>query len=736
MNRLGNKIVSSVLATTAAASLAACGGGSHSAALPRPAPTASASAQYTGPLADATLTITIPVPKSSSTKRRPAYVSASTSKIVFTLNTASNLTASQVTALNTSQLGTQAITLGNAQCPGTGPWTCTFTFRLPPGSDNITVSAQDSASNILSQQIQTLSVTAGGNATGANNFSIVLDANVTTPATSIVINGQGSCQKGPVGATYGSAGTAPQTFTVASTDAQGKTIVGPGLPKIQIQDNTSTYQPASGTINGTGGTVAFTISQAAQSFTLTPSNSSTTGATVNVKVVQADTNGTSDGLAFAHTQSFTFSTGAPPPAHNFLAAVEQFTASTGQVDFFNVTLGGNGALDTITAFTPASLAQTTSTNQPTQKDVDGPVSLIWDNTGDLIIGNGDTTGGNVACVPVGAIATGANSSTTVTTNVDDPVGLAYEPRNGTLAVGNNPANAPQNLAEFVLTGNYTASTNNLKVNNAYVGSGSGTMGQNVVNLPTLAAGTFAIGLYDGCEVDPAQWHWFTTAPCNASGFSEIAILGPTGTLMTKQDTSTFSIDDPRSIAWDAANNELVIANASGWHQSVAFYTLSAGPTLTKKNVIDLSVASNQPYLVATSPDGHVAVAWVPGAGLSGDQVQIYSNNSGVRTPIGGPIEYNATDSSCTNYIYGPGAIPTGLTWLSNTKLMVSLQAFSGGAPVPGKNGLYIYDITSLVAPPNAYDDNSCPALVPVPAAPKQTGFQSITNKPLATAFKP
>src|ERR1700686_926510 len=107
MNRLGNTFASSVLAIAISASLAACGEGSHTRAVPPPVPSAIAAPEYSGPLADATLTITVPVPTTSGTKRRPAYVSSSTSKIVFTLNTTTNpnMTPAQVTAFNTSQLG-------------------------------------------------------------------------------------------------------------------------------------------------------------------------------------------------------------------------------------------------------------------------------------------------------------------------------------------------------------------------------------------------------------------------------------------------------------------------------------------------------------------------------------------------------------------------------------------------------------------------------------------------------
>src|ERR1700676_3193648 len=99
MNRLGNQIFSSVLASVAAASLAACGGGgSHSASLPQPAPTSGAAADYTGPLADATFKITIPGPKTIAAKlRRPSYVSSATASVRFVINSSTTVSGTAST---------------------------------------------------------------------------------------------------------------------------------------------------------------------------------------------------------------------------------------------------------------------------------------------------------------------------------------------------------------------------------------------------------------------------------------------------------------------------------------------------------------------------------------------------------------------------------------------------------------------------------------------------------------
>lgn len=706
MNRLGNKIVSSVLACAVAVSLAACGGRGSQSALPS-TPGASGTTVPSSELVNATFTITIPAPAATSAKaRRPAYISAATKSVQVHMTTSTRIASPGAQFNVVTNVPNASGNSPGAPCTGTGPYTCTLAIQVPPGSDTFTFTTWDAAGgtgNILSQQQQTLTVVAGV----ANSFNVTFDANANT----MVVSGSGSCESGPVGSAFGSVGTTPVTYTVAYTDPATKAIASPGLPKLEIQDNTSTFQATSGTVNGTGGTVAFAINQAAQTFTLTPSNSTVTNATINVKAVPANSTGSSDGLSFSLTKSFTFSSGTAPPSHNFLAAVEQIGVGSGKVDLFNVALGGSGATDTISAFTPATLAVTTSTNDPTTTDVDNPLDLVWDSSGDLLIGNGGTTtggdNGNLACVPAGAISTGANSATTVSTNVDDPVGIAYDSRDGSVALANNPSSAPYLLAEFLLSGNYVAAptTRDIAASNGY-GSFS------VVNIPTLAAGTYAIGLTDGIETDPAH----------NTGKSKIAIESPTGVETDITDTTTFAIDVPRGLAWDAQNSQLVIANNSAFHKLLAFYTVSPAAQVKTINT------GRRNYMVAASADGHVAVAGTNAFGNS--QVQVYDGTA-ARNAVSGPIPFNGTTTSCgSTYIYASEAV-NSMIWLSNTKLLIALQSFNGSTAT-AQNGLYVFDI-SATATPAGFDDVTCSAFS---AAPKQTGFTQLSLKPLGTAFKP
>ena len=711
--------------------LSACGGGGSHGTLP--ATTNAPGQQVPGaPVQSATATFVFTFPKDtpSSHLRRTKYLSSATKSISLqvtdTKNSGSNadIFANVPAGLKAVQSVNFANLTGNGSIAGqcgtdpsnAGNYKCTAQFSLPVGINTITIASWDAngaTGNKLSQNIGTVTTLQGVANGPGGSYTMSLDANAAT----ITVAGNGACQNGTVGSAYGSVGTTPVIFTVAFADLASKTIVAPGLPKIQILGNDAAYHSDSGTINGTGGTVSFTINQSAQTFTLTPSSSTVTNASVSVQGVPPG----SDGLSFTTTKAFTFSTGVAPPSHNFLAAVEQTTSTSAQVDFYNVSLGGNApGSDTFSAFSPAQLAVTNSINEG-KPDVDNPVDVKWDTTGDLLIANAGTGGadtGDLACVPIGAIATGANASTTVSTNVDDPVQtglLGYDSRDGDALIGNTPANAPFQAVKFTLSGNYVAASTSLD----YHAAGFGT--ESVANLPDLAAGTYALGLAKGAEEDPA--HSGTT------GSNKITVLKPDGSSYDIFDDTTYTIDQPYGLAYDTANHQLVLASNSTWHRLVSFWNVGASSASLQKSI-------NTTHLntwVAASGDGHIAVAWVTSFGYM--QVQVYANPGGTTTPttVGGPIPYNGTTTSCgSTYIYGNGTtVVRALQWLSNTKLAVGVEANSSGSP-NAQNGIYIYDITNLTVP-TGFDDVTCSAFA---AAPTQTGFQHQNFHPWALAFKP
>jgi hypothetical protein len=687
--------------------------------------------------ATATFSFSFPKPTSSTARaakgtRAPKYLSSATKSISLQVTDTKSAAAGNadiyanvpaalkaVQSVNFANLTGNPNTVG--QC-GTDPsnpgnYKCTAAFQMPIGIDTTAITSWDAnggTGNTLSAQVASLTVAQGV----TNSFAVSLDAN----AASITITGSGNCAVGTVasGTTFGSVGTSPVTFNVSYTDADGKSIVSPGLPSLKIQDNTATYQSASGTINGTGGTVSFTINQSTQTFTLTPSNSSVTNATVNIEGVPPS--GT-DGLSFSQTTNFKFSTGIAAPSHNFLAVIEE--ANPGQINFFNVA-SNQSVLSTYA--TAPTLAVTNSTNE-NKPDINDPLSLTWDGNGDLLVGNsnsGSGNGGDLACIPAGAIATGIASSTTTSGDVTVPDGIAFDPSTKNVAVADGAPTGTDALSEFVLSGDYVESSHNL----ATV-SGTGAVGVVDVSPGTsLSAGTFAVAITDGGELDHAHGSGTT---------SEIVIYSPNGTSTTITSGSpTYAIDIPEAIAWDETHQQLLIANGSIWHKQMSIWNIGGSansPTFSLAKVVTMP---SKQFFIGSWPDGHYAVEYNSQSGSGQPLVQAYLNNAGATAPtaIGGPIPYNNADTSTdacngVGYIYGPNAGVESITWLSSTKLLIAL---SDSAPNASQNGLYIYDTTTLTAP-TGYDDEFCATYA---AAPSEVNFTVLSEPPAAdgVAFLP
>jgi hypothetical protein len=731
MKRLG-KFFSCFLASVAAASLAACGGGSHS-TLPHAGPASNGAAQYDGPLADTTFKITIPPPpKTSGKQRAPQYVSSGTTKVVFTLNTASRLTAAQVTSFNTSSLGSFAITLNSPTCPGTGPWTCTLTVKLPPGTDNLTIAAEDSTGNVLSEQIQTFTVTVGGSAAGANNFSATLDANANTMTIGTTSGFcAGSFNVSP-GGTVPTVGTSTLTFNASYTDLAGQTFVNPtGKPILSVNGHTDDNGGAGYTITGTGGNVTVKVNQSTQSYTLAATTSSTT-ATINVAATPANTNSpTNDGLSFNKTLSYTFQSGpAPPPS--FLAAIEQTGGNTGKVDFFTINTVNN-------QFTVNSPATLTSTNPGAGPDVDFPQDLLFDTNGDLMIANGGAGNpdfGNFACIPAGAITTGANAATVLTANMNDPKFIEIG-TDSSVALGNVPASSATKTPTFVLSGTYTAAASTRTITNTDYPS-LGVTG--LVAVPTSAthpAGSYAVTLTNG------------------STTSHVVVKHPDGTVLQIDNANL--VAPSLGIDTNASPNQLVAASKNGAHSYINFFNLLTGALIKQFVIEDTGCYSSgaTPYagcppntasgfsnmkadITAVSSSGYVAVSGITNSGEP--EVQVYDNTAN-RNQVGGPIPYDATTTAggtTWNYSTSGGSSPNiivhAMRWITGTKLLVSLETGTAAT-----QGLYLYDVTQTgsgcVAPASTtgcFDANGNV----FPNTVKLVGFQQLTNIPLSVAYKP
>lgn len=209
-----------------AAALAGCGGGGSSSSM-MPASGGSKNER----IAQATLRIVIPQKTGPNGKRRPAYISPSTTQLVWRLDGVLQSTV----ALSTS----------NPECSGS-PVTCTVPFYVSPGYHTFSFTLEDSLGNALSAasvvattltagQANTLSVTLGGIAA---SFSVTSSEGSTfTPQSSTVY------------------GKIPITLVIDPLDADGNYIVGTGAVAVTatLSPNPSASPPlASATLTSSG----------------------------------------------------------------------------------------------------------------------------------------------------------------------------------------------------------------------------------------------------------------------------------------------------------------------------------------------------------------------------------------------------------------------------------------------------------------------------------------------------
>lgn len=235
------------------------GGGSSiaSAILPHATTTAG-----TGTTATAILRIVIPTPGPtllSTVRRRPQYISASTSQLAYSIDSTSQTPVS----LSTS----------NPECSGS-PLACTVPFNVAPGTHTFTFILEDSGGSPLSAASNiSYTLTAGQ----TNTLSITLGG---VPAQIVMqtVSGNGSRVTGSQSNGFTVYGNAAVQFTVDVTDADGNIMVGSGAPSPSVAPSagapfavatpspgsdvwtlTSSYSPTNPTVpSGTSVTIAVT----------------------------------------------------------------------------------------------------------------------------------------------------------------------------------------------------------------------------------------------------------------------------------------------------------------------------------------------------------------------------------------------------------------------------------------------------------------------------------------------
>ena len=202
-----------IIAALSLFTLAACGGGGGSAPSPAgvnvPVAPPSAAPSQT-PSAQLVLRFPVAATSSSSTARKPNYVSPNAASIKVTVNSVNGaappswVTVAQTTALSTAAGGNCSIASGFE--------TCTIAIPAPPGSVSYTFSIYDASNDLLAASTTTLTIQQASN---NPNLQVVLNGVVST----VTIAGPALAADTPIAAP----GTA---LTLTAKDASGATITG------------------------------------------------------------------------------------------------------------------------------------------------------------------------------------------------------------------------------------------------------------------------------------------------------------------------------------------------------------------------------------------------------------------------------------------------------------------------------------------------------------------------------
>ncbi|HTV74955.1 MAG TPA: hypothetical protein VME66_14750 [Candidatus Acidoferrales bacterium] len=224
-----------------AALLAGCSGGS-SASTPVPVPSPSAAV-----LVPTVFTFQLPPQTSSSSARRPEYITANIESVRIVLDTVNgNAPPGGLTTSVTTNL-----TLSSCPCAVPGP-------QVPPGTDVFTITTYDAQSgggNVVSTASPSYTIVAGA----ANSHTVTLDG---VPA-SFTISGLPS---GTAGTAFGT----PQSFTLSVKDADNNVIIGTYANSVTISDS-DTSSLTEGTalaVNGGNAATSVTSTSSSDTFTL------------------------------------------------------------------------------------------------------------------------------------------------------------------------------------------------------------------------------------------------------------------------------------------------------------------------------------------------------------------------------------------------------------------------------------------------------------------------------------
>jgi hypothetical protein len=721
MMHFTQRVVSATLvfAAAAAVSLAGCGGGGGGiAGVPAPAPAATTPAPgNVGTLASTTLAITIPVPPTSSASARtPAYVSAATAKLVFTVNgNPAGLNAAQLTYIGT-QFGTKTVTLGSGNCPGSGPWTCTYTFNLPPATYNLTLSAQDSSGNVLSQETSNIVIAPAVN----NNASVVLIAQPTS--MTIATSGSTAYLIGPHTVASGNtemllrppSGTTAttQNYTVVLKDHAGNTVTGSGFPTMTVVASGNTDVTVSNVVQASGTSTPYSFTLNASPSAATPT--STTPTTITVKF-------------------------ADPGSNGITALQQTFNAINGQMFAVNGTVGGSTPAIQLYGYGDGTFSQFGATITGGSYLSQSPDFIALDGNYDLFIGLqvagaiAEPYNGAVYKIPFANLGSATPAAIQYTfgsskLEPDQFSEMTVTPA-GAVVLANNVddctegdtgnINAEPDAMIYAQAGSteFTFGWNNIGPISGDCGQAQSAITSAVAftNAASNVVGLAGIDQYNtnGINSDNgyAVFVYFTNpggsatqTTCDVPGTPGTATVACWEVDASSNVNSTFSA---RS-AWDQFNQRYVVANSveTGTTSTVISFPATSGVISTTSNVLGtISGGTAYPTVLslAASRNGYVGV---PYDTTSNSEVNIYNDTSSPTTIENGftgspALLYQDTNTTQTGFISSTTSAAFYMAGLNSSNAsLVEMYSTSSSTPIASLN-LGSFAIRSVGSGPDA-----------------------------------
>ncbi|MGY2895655.1 beta strand repeat-containing protein [Deinococcus sp. UYEF24] len=341
----------------------------------------------------------------------PITASLTVQVFIPTATTGQGLTPQYISSATSSlriQLGSidTTLALSAANCtPSTGGQTCTFKLNVAPGAgQNLTVSAYDASSRLLSTSTGATNILAGQD----NTLTLTLTG-VAASATLTPTSRPNDITAGPSGSLLLDLGGS-YTIGTSLKDVAGQTILNPGRPTETVTSSNPAF-----TVTSTGvGTFSVTApdpSGAAQTTTLTVKDASGTALATQVLTVPAE----KVTLALSNTA---------PAAGSTILATARLTSARGQalnvsgrVVTFGTTDGsfpGNTPTASTDATGTASVNVLTGTTSGTTGTVSATESGVTASaTYTSVAGSANTTSSTVVLNP-GALKVKGTGTLTVT----------------------------------------------------------------------------------------------------------------------------------------------------------------------------------------------------------------------------------------------------------------------------------------------------------------------------------